>query len=160
MELSEQQLEERRRKRSEYYHLNKESEAANNKRWRDKNPHYVSPWKKNNKDRINATRRLWRANNPDKVYAKNHNRRIKVTLTPFPALEWKDRLDRFGDYCPYCDTKGHKLTLDHVIPITLGGTNDIWNLVPCCISCNCSKNNKPLWEWKPGFNFLHLMEYF
>lgn len=113
-----------------------------------------------NRDKINAATRARYKNNPEVFLASGHERRAKEKKIRFPVVEWKHRISKFDTYCPYCDSTGHKLTIDHVIPITKGGTNDIWNLVPCCTSCNCSKHNKLLWEWKPEFNFLHLMEYF
>lgn len=44
--------------------------------------------------------------------------------------------------CQYCG--GTATGLDHIIPIAHGGTNDDYNLVPCCIDCNRKKNDKPL----------------
>lgn len=31
------------------------------------------------------------------------------------------------------------LTIDHVVPRSLGGSNDSWNLVAACLSCNAMK---------------------
>jgi 5-methylcytosine-specific restriction endonuclease McrA len=28
-------------------------------------------------------------------------------------------------------------TVDHILPLRLGGTNDVWNLRVVCLSCNC-----------------------
>jgi hypothetical protein len=39
-------------------------------------------------------------------------------------------------------------TIDHVIPRTKGGTNDISNLVLCCKQCNSIKGNRPLWAFE------------
>lgn len=36
----------------------------------------------------------------------------------------------------------YELTEDHRIPLSRGGTDWIANIVPCCLSCNCSKGNK------------------
>ena len=54
--------------------------------------------------------------------------------------------------CVYCGRKvvvGAKgrtdaATLDHVTPRELGGSNEASNLVTCCLSCNSSKQSKPL----------------
>lgn len=60
------------------------------------------------------------------------------------AKEWRELLDRTGHRCVKCGTPESeaKLTRDHIVPITLGGTNDISNIQPLCGRCNFSKGNK------------------
>jgi len=38
------------------------------------------------------------------------------------------------------------LTIGHVLPIKQGGTTDANNIVPLCLSCNCSQNGYTLEE--------------
>lgn len=38
-------------------------------------------------------------------------------------------------------------TIDHVIPVCKGGTDDDSNLVPCCKQCNMRKATRTLAEW-------------
>ena len=59
-------------------------------------------------------------------------------------------LKEFNYSCPYSDTLllyGAKIHLDHIIPISLGGPTDDWNIIPICDSCNFSKKDKHLLEW-------------
>jgi hypothetical protein len=51
-----------------------------------------------------------------------------------------------GTQCAYCGEDGD--TLDHVIPKSKGGLGLRNNKVVACRSCNSSKRNKPLHEWK------------
>lgn len=52
------------------------------------------------------------------------------------------------DYtCAYCGERGKKLECDHVIPVSRGGSNEKYNLVTSCFSCNRSKSDKLLSEW-------------
>lgn len=44
------------------------------------------------------------------------------------------------DVCHYCKT-APGLTMDHVVPISLGGANLWWNIVSACKSCNSKKGN-------------------
>jgi 5-methylcytosine-specific restriction endonuclease McrA len=36
------------------------------------------------------------------------------------------------------------ITLDHIAPVSAGGSNSEKNLVTCCRHCNCSRQDKPL----------------
>jgi 5-methylcytosine-specific restriction endonuclease McrA len=54
--------------------------------------------------------------------------------------------DRDGVACTYCGSPDN-ITVDHAIPLTRGGTNDLENLTPACKPCNSSKGNKLVSEW-------------
>ena len=48
--------------------------------------------------------------------------------------------------CTYCDRDLHHvapqdLTLDHIRPLSAGGSNDPTNLITACRSCNCSRRS-------------------
>jgi 5-methylcytosine-specific restriction endonuclease McrA len=48
-------------------------------------------------------------------------------------------------YCSYCGspgTDGNRLTLDHVVPLSQGGSNDRENLTVACDRCNKSKKDQ------------------
>lgn len=49
--------------------------------------------------------------------------------------------------CFYCKST-HQISIDHVIPLKLGGSHTIGNLVSCCRSCNSSKKNRVMTVWK------------
>jgi hypothetical protein len=49
--------------------------------------------------------------------------------------------------CQYCGDKGGKLEVDHIIPISKGGNNDLSNLNTSCRKCNRSKYNKNVNEF-------------
>jgi 5-methylcytosine-specific restriction endonuclease McrA len=53
--------------------------------------------------------------------------------------------DLHGRTCRYCGRYAD--TVDHVVPVSKGGTEDLSNLVPCCRACNYSKQDKSLEEW-------------
>jgi len=50
-------------------------------------------------------------------------------------------LIRDGYCCQYCGSE-NATTVDHVIPISKGGTDDPENLVAACSRCNYSKGNR------------------
>lgn len=60
-----------------------------------------------------------------------------------------------NEVCTYCGVKlsTYTATLDHVIPLSRGGSDDPINLVWCCKKCNHSKGNRLPYEWlKEGKN--------
>lgn len=50
--------------------------------------------------------------------------------------------------CTYCN--GPCETVDHIVPLVLGGTNHEGNLTPACRGCNSSKGGKLIVEWRFG----------
>lgn len=51
-------------------------------------------------------------------------------------------LQRDGYTCNYCG--GEATTADHVVAVANGGTDDMNNLVACCVACNSSKGARTL----------------
>lgn len=51
-----------------------------------------------------------------------------------------------ADPCPYCNGPTAP-TVDHIVPLTKGGTGDWDNLTAACRSCNAKKNNRGLLQF-------------
>lgn len=70
-----------------------------------------------------------------------------------PALshqEWKECLLYFGGACAYCGEtpkRYHKLTKDHLEPISQGGKTVQSNIIPACTTCNSSKGADNYVDW-------------
>jgi len=61
----------------------------------------------------------------------------------FTWNEWYDKLQAYDGFCHYCGEWigiGY-LTVDHVVPLSNGGSNTIDNIVPACSHCNFSKGS-------------------
>jgi 5-methylcytosine-specific restriction endonuclease McrA len=100
-------------------------------------------WNINNK----AKRREYRTKyNKQPIVKEKHSirkharRALELNCTGSHTIqEWRNKKAQYNNRCAYC---GHKvkLTKDHVIPLTKGGTNNISNIVPACMDCNRQKN--------------------
>jgi hypothetical protein len=56
--------------------------------------------------------------------------------------------ERDGFKCTYCGKQLTRFsaTLDHIQPVSKGGTNGMDNLVTACLHCNSSRGNRPVME--------------
>jgi len=59
---------------------------------------------------------------------------------------WLCVVAAYGNACAYCGVSGDPMSLevDHVVPRTAGGSDDLGNLVPACRSCNAKKRSSSL----------------
>lgn len=71
---------------------------------------------------------------------KEQNRRGH-SIGKIDLAAWKRKLKRLGGKCQHCGTTTN-ITIDHILPVSKGGTNHIGNLQPLCGSCNTRKLDK------------------
>jgi len=83
---------------------------------------------------------------PEKsVAATNRRRALKLSAEGTHTEEEWEELKAFYDFkCLRCGKQEPdiKLTRDHIIPLTQGGSDSIDNVQPLCARCNSKKNNK------------------
>ena len=58
------------------------------------------------------------------------------------AFNKKNILRRDGYTCQYCNRRGERLTVDHVVPRSRGGETTWTNVVAACLRCNLLKGNR------------------
>jgi hypothetical protein len=56
-------------------------------------------------------------------------------------------IDRDDNTCVYCGEVSGEMHIDHIVPVSRGGSDDPDNLCVACRSCNLSKGAKLLEEW-------------
>ena len=130
---------------------NIEDQRINYVRWAQDNPEMVKrrriKWRKNNpkkhKEQTEASVVRWRKKFPEKHKAHNHLYRARLfgSAGKFTAEEWEALCVKFHNLCLRC-LKPNKLTPDHVIPLSRGGSNRIQNIQPLCGPCNSRKGVK------------------
>lgn len=88
---------------------------------------------------------MWKGGIERKKWNNNLRRVIKLGNGGSHTFEsWEELKKTYNYTCPCCGRKEPevKMTRDHIIPLSKGGTDNIDNLQPLCLSCNCKKYNK------------------
>lgn len=130
-----------RKGRLAYYYKNKETSLEKHRIWCS-----------NNKEKCQLQNKRWLKEHPEQHREISHRRRARKAGAQgtCSAEQAVARIAFYGGMCAYCHVAPHE-HLDHVIPLSRGGTNWPANLRPACARCNISKKDKFLSEWK-GFN--------
>ena len=115
---------------------------------REKNLAYSKKYREDNAEWFKEYQQNWRNGNRQKRKDLEHRRRTRKYDNGVYVISVKD-MRRLAGPCFYCGGVDG-ITMDHVIPISRGGTHGIGNLVPACMSCNLKKNDKTVMEWRMG----------
>lgn len=108
----------------------------------------MAVWRAENAERHRANASAWAQANPERAALasrlKKQRRRGAGTLT---AADWQAVLDLYGAACLACGSDAPP-TIDHVVPISRGGTNTVDNVQPLCGPCNFRKGTKTV-DYRP-----------
>jgi hypothetical protein len=136
------------------YQVNPERVRKRVHEWRKENPEKVKSWQQENSEKDQESSRKWRQNNPEKYRESMRISRTKQRANRRQAegfhstKQWVDLNEQYGHHC--LDCKKHKSEFpinprtgrqrpvepDHIVPLSRGGTNWIWNIQPLCHDCN------------------------
>lgn len=85
-----------------------------------------------------------KSQSPEYVRRASHDRRVQKQNNggSYTLEEWGALCAKYDNKCLCCGRGDVLLTVDHVTPVTKGGSNDIANIQPLCKSCNSRKHNK------------------
>ena len=141
---------------------------AYNKAYREANPEKVkarnTAYYENNKERFKAVTRVWTKANPEKrkAYRKANPEKIREAWRKYRALKRTTKIEpinekivfmRDGWVCQHCKKRADKrfkhpnpmcASLDHIIPLSEGGTHTYANVQLAHLGCNSSKGNNVL----------------
>jgi hypothetical protein len=119
-----------------YWGANKEQlKVSNSKRFQE------------NKSKYKKTRLIWVANNKHVLKELEMRRRARLKNNPSFEIRKSFLAKLYSSPCAFCGSNKN-IQMDHVIPVSKGGTHGEGNLQPLCGSCNSSKGNRLWVEWK------------
>jgi hypothetical protein len=85
-----------------------------------------------------------------------NNRRAKEAGADgcYSIDEWESVVSAHDNSCVACGkgvrfigSRGRAVSLDHIVPLSVGGSNWPTNLQPMCLSCNASRRAMDFWPW-------------
>ncbi len=156
----------------DYRLAHSQSQREYKKSWWQNNREHDRVRREARKERINEQRKIRYHNNPDRAkersraykqthpeYNKNYSRanpelirrktahrraRKKKAPGTYTVEQWEALKVRYEYTCLCCGRKEPeiKLSIDHVVPLTMGGDNTINNIQPLCLSCNSAKRTR------------------
>ncbi len=77
------------------------------------------------------------------ISAANRRAQKRAAVGALSAEQWQEILAAYGYRCAYCRAKPRRLTIDHITPLSKGGSHTASNVVPACRSCNAHKFTGP-----------------
>lgn len=135
---------------------------------RDKSAAYARQWRAANREHCRSYEREYRGENREKIREQQAKARAenRLRFRSYNAKRYAMQLAAGGTYCAadierlYAEQDGlcrwcseplsDGFEVDHVIPLSRGGSNSPENLAVTCMSCNRRKSSLlPFSEWQP-----------
>jgi RNase P/RNase MRP subunit p29 len=126
----------------------KESAKKSRKLNFEKNKISIKRRKLNNPEKFAAYNKKWALANRETCRVNLQRRRAVQRGNGVYLVTKKEIANLYASPCNYCGAPSKHI--DHIIPMSRGGTHSIGNLTASCASCNLSKGAKFITEWKKG----------
>jgi chromatin remodeling complex protein RSC6 len=108
--------------------------AEKTAKWREENPEKVLAWRNSPSGKLSQKKSMAK----EQAQRRGHG---KLDMKGFVAkcveLQW---------VCQICGKilSPETVTIDHIVALSRGGTNELKNLQPLCRMCNCKKQARPM----------------
>lgn len=139
----------REEQRERYLHLERQARRKRYEASPDKVLERNAKWRKANSEKYRESQRRWEELNPERKRQTQrkyqHKRRAWLAEADgeYTIDEWGALCEQYAHLCLCCGEK-KPLTVDHVVPISAGGGNDITNIQPLCALCNSRKGARTI----------------
>jgi 5-methylcytosine-specific restriction endonuclease McrA len=132
--------------RRQWYKNNPDYERQWSAKHREQRAADYHQWATEHREQRRASQRQWYKIHPEGFKANNHNRRarIKGNGGSFTTDELNALFEKQEGFCFYCgrllfESFSQTFHIEHKIPISRGGSNDISNIALSCAQCNFKK---------------------
>lgn len=89
----------------------------------------------------------------DRHLASSTNQRA-VRLGVLGTITEEDVIKLKSSPCYYCNATQFPIEIDHIIPMSKGGVNDLSNVVSACKFCNKAKHDYTLEEFREWLKWI------
>lgn len=125
------------RRSRNHYEKNREYRIEKQKEWLANNPEKAAEWHKKRK-------KVHYQNNKEVYLSYVHKRRAKIAENggSYTVSDIQTLFSNQKGFCNICNCHLTSFEIDHIVPISKGGSNNPDNLQLLCRSCNRKKGNK------------------
>jgi 5-methylcytosine-specific restriction endonuclease McrA len=140
------------------YKVNPEPKKAASTAWIRANPERhnenTKSWASRNRHKTKAQIAAWLERNPDWSRVKQQRRKARLLGNggELSLADWESIKAYYDHTCLGCGKEEPEtdLTIDHVIPLFMGGRNDAGNIQPLCRVCNSKKGHRNTTDFRKG----------
>lgn len=132
-----------------------EKRKETKERWRkanmDKHALHSKAWRERNPEKAKQVDAAWSKRNPDKVYNKRLRRKALLLKTQHEDYLRNDIYEKYEGICQICFEvidmsykcpDSRSFSIDHILPLSLGGNDTIANIQAAHYGCNSKKGNR------------------
>lgn len=114
-----------------------------NARVRGKQRQYYQVWyQKNRTAKLSQNAKWYQGDGRRQAkFQRRRARELNASGNGVTTEQWREIKRKYGNVCLCCGEQ-KQLTMDHVVPLSLGGAHDLSNIQPLCLTCNDSKGTK------------------
>jgi len=128
-----------------YYDTHKDISRAKARERYKANPFKCSKWHREHEKEHKELIRQWDATHREEKrehYRKYRARKMDAPGNGVTKEEWESILLEYENQCIGPGPHRGELAMDHVVPLSKGGADDISNVQPLCRTCNSRKGTK------------------
>jgi hypothetical protein len=137
---------------SAWYQRNRERKAETTAAWRRANRKHKlnvqAQYRARNRIELLQKKAEWAVNNPHLVRANAQRQLAKRKGAQVFQITLPDLIRLLTSPCVIEGCTNIDIEMDHIVPLSKGGTHSIGNLQPLCSHHNRTKHNKLMWEYR------------